>query len=105
MQQETTKNIYIATSNGILYTLNKSTLKKDWVFAGDGPITGFALVTSNYIYMATMARKLYILDKRDGILIQEIDLDGRARSAPIISQGKLFLACEDRRIIAYVENR
>jgi outer membrane protein assembly factor BamB len=95
--------IYLATSNGILYTLNKTTLKKEWTFSGDGPISGFALVTDTYIYLATLAKKLYILDKRDGTPIQEIELAGRARSAPIISQGKLFLACEDRRVIAYVE--
>jgi hypothetical protein len=52
-----------------------------------------------------MAQKLYIISKNDGQLIQKIELVGRARSAPIINQGKLILACESKQVIAYVEDR
>jgi len=98
-------NIFITSSNGNLYSLNKSSLEINWNFQGEGPIYGSALVTDSYVYITTLARKLYAIDKNDGKLIQKIDLVGRARSAPLISQGKLFLACEENRVIAYVENR
>jgi outer membrane protein assembly factor BamB len=98
-------NIYITVSNGNLYTLNKSSLAIEWNFQGDGPIAGPALVTKSYVYVATLAKKLYVINKSDGKINQKIELVGRARSAPIISQGKLFLACEENRVIAYVENR
>jgi len=98
-------SIYITSSNGILYSLDKSSLDSNWTFSGEGPIYGSALVTNSYVYIATMAKKLYIIKKNDGTLLQKIDLVGRARSAPIISQGKLILACETNQVIAYVENR
>jgi outer membrane protein assembly factor BamB len=98
-------NIYIASSNGVIYSLNKSSLENKWIFSGEGPIVGSALVTNSYIYVATMAQKLYVINKNDGELIQKIELVGRARSAPIINQGKLILACESRQVIAYVENQ
>jgi outer membrane protein assembly factor BamB len=98
-------NIYITASNGNLYALKKSSLATVWNFKGEGPIAGSALVTNTYIYLTTLARKLYVIDKNDGELVQKIELVGRARSAPIISQGKLILVCEENRVIAYVENR
>ena len=98
-------NIYITSSNGILYTVDKQTLSIHWTFSGEGPVVGSALVTNSYVYLTTLARKLYIIDKNNGDQLQKIELTGRARSAPIISQGKLILACEENRVIAYVENR
>ena len=97
--------IYIASGNGVLYALNKSTLERKWIFAAEGPIYGSALITSSYVYISTLAQKLYIIDKNEGKQLQKIELLGRARSAPIISQGKLILACEENRVIAYVESR
>ena len=88
-----------------MYALNKETLEKEWTFAAEGPIYGSALITSSYVYISTLAQKLYIIDKSDGTQLQKIELLGRARSAPIISQGKLILACEENRVIAYVESR
>lgn len=98
-------SIYIASSNGTLISINKSSLENNWIFSGEGPIFGSALVTNSYVYITTMAKKLYIISKNDGQLIQKIELVGRARSAPIINQGKLILACESRQVIAYVEDR
>jgi outer membrane protein assembly factor BamB len=98
-------NVYVTSSNGILYALEKGSMDIEWKFKGEGPICGSALVTNSYIYLATLARKLYIIDKNNGNQLQKIELVGRARSAPMISQGKLILACEERQVIAYVENR
>jgi len=50
-----------------------------------------------------MAKYLYTISKNDGQLIQKIELVGRAKSAPVINQGKLLVACEIKQIIAYVE--
>jgi outer membrane protein assembly factor BamB len=97
-------SIFITTSNGNLYSLNKTSLELNWNFTGEGPIFGSALVTNSYVYIATLAKKLYVINKIDGTLLQKIELVGRARSAPIICQGKLILACETNQVIAYVEN-
>jgi outer membrane protein assembly factor BamB len=97
--------IYITASNGTLHSLKKSSLENNWIFSGDGPIFGSALVTNSYVYITTMAKKLYIIKKSDGQLIQMIELMGRARSAPIINHDKLILACEGNQVISYVENR
>ncbi len=97
-------SIYIATSNGRLISLDKVSFRENWIFEGEGPISGPALVSNSYIYFSTLAKYLYILDKHNGQLLQSIEIPGRARSTPIIKGGKLVLACEEKQVIAYVEN-
>ena len=98
------RSIYIATSNGRLISLDKVSFRENWIFEGEGPISGPALVSNSYIYFSTLAKHLYILDKQNGELLQRIDIPGRARSTPIIKGGKLVIACEEKQVIAYVED-
>jgi outer membrane protein assembly factor BamB len=98
-------SIFLPLSNGHLLCLDKQTYHQKWIFAGDGPAAGPALVGLTYIYLTTLSEKLYILDKISGQLLQEIALSGRARSAPIIKQGKLILSCEEKQVIAYAKEK
>lgn len=97
-------NIYIALSNGMLLALDKNTLFEKWRFLGEGPIAGAALASSTYLYLSTLGQYFYILEKKNGQLLQKIELSGRARSSPVIKQGKIMIACEDKLVIAYVED-
>jgi outer membrane protein assembly factor BamB len=96
-------NIYIASSDGILYSIDKKSFENRWIFSGEGAIVDFAVVTPSYVYITTMAKKFYILKKNNGKMIQEIELEGRASSAPMINQSKLIIACEERQVVAYAE--
>jgi outer membrane protein assembly factor BamB len=96
-------NIFLPLSDGRLVCLDKKTYIEKWVYKGDGPAAGPALVSDSYIYLTSLAEKLTILDKSNGKILQEITLSGRARSAPIIKKGKLILSCEDKQVIAYAK--
>ena len=98
-------NIFLPLSDGRLICLDKSTFAEKWTYQGDGPAAGPALVSHLYIYLTSLAEKLSILDKNSGELLQEITLSGRARSTPIIKQGKLILSCEDKQVIAYAKEK
>jgi len=98
-------NIFIPLSDGRLICLDKSTFAEKWAYQGDGPAAGPALVSHLYIYLTSLAEKLSILDKNNGELLQEITLSGRARSTPVIRQGKLILSCEDKQVIAYAKEK
>lgn len=87
--------VYIPTSGGEIISLNKSEFFENWTYKFSGPAASSVLVTNNYIYFPTLAKNLYILDKKTGEQLQLIKLEGRARSIPIIKDGKLFIACED----------
>jgi outer membrane protein assembly factor BamB len=97
------KHIFVCLSDGRLIVLDKITFEVFWSFNGDGPISGSALVTDSYVYLTSLGKKFYVLNKNDGQLLQTINLPGRARSTPLINKGKLILGCEDKQVIAYVE--
>ncbi len=44
------------------------------------------------------------LDKKNGTLLQEIKLTGRARSTPVLTGNKLILTYENNSAAAYGEN-
>ena len=93
--------VYVPLSNGNLIALDKINLRKKWSFQGKGPIADAPLVTQSYIYLTTLEKHLYIIEKLAGHVLQDIKIEGRARSTPIIKNNKLIIACENDRIIAY----
>jgi outer membrane protein assembly factor BamB len=98
------QNIYLTFSNGKARAISKKTLIQIWEFNGYGPTAGSPLITNSYLYYATLANKLYILDKKDGKPVQIIELEGRARSTPIIQNDKLIISCERKNVLAFKNN-
>ena len=92
------KNVYISFSNGELKSLNKSTFSENWTNFGVGPSASSVVISENYAYYPTLGKYIYIINKHTGEKLQEIKLDGRARSIPIIINGKLIIACEDENV-------
>jgi len=93
--------IFMPCSNGQLIAVNRHSLDIDWKFQSEGPWGSSPLVTANYIYAANLDEKFYILDKKSGELLQQIQLGGRPRSTPIIIDKKLIFCCENTTIVAY----
>ena len=91
-------NIYIPLSNGEIKSLNKSEYFENWTNRGIGPAASPVVVSENYIYFPTLGKFLYILDKQTGEKLQEIKLEGRARSVPLITNSKLLIACENENV-------
>ena len=91
-------NVYIPTSDGRIQSLNKSDFIENWTNEGSGPAASSVVVSENYIYFPTLGKHLYILDKNTGEKLQSIKLEGRARSIPILKNGKLIIACEDENV-------
>ena len=97
------KNIYLPLSNGKIITLDKKSFKKRWDFQGVGPLADSPLVTGSYIYFTTLAKHLYVIEKLAGQSLQDIEIEGRARSTPVIKDKKLIISCENNRVIAFAE--
>jgi outer membrane protein assembly factor BamB len=97
------EKLYLPLGDGSLLSLSKTDFKQNWIFEGDGPAAGSALITDSYAYLTTLAGILYILDKNNGALLQTIELSGRARSTPIIKKGKLIISVENKQVNAYAK--
>jgi len=97
------ENIFIPLSNGELQAINKTSFKDTWTFKGKGPSANSVLITQNYAYFPTLGNFLYIMDKNSGKVLQEIELEGRARSLPFIKNGKLVISCENKYVNVFTE--
>ncbi len=98
-------SIFIPLSNGNIKAIDNNNYTELWSFQGEGPATSSVLVTKNYIYFATLGKYLYILEKKSGKLLQEIEFEGRLRSIPLIKNGKLVIACEDKYVNIYTSSK
>ena len=87
-------------SNGHLVSIDKYSFDLLHKFTGEGPVAGPPLITKSFVYYTTLSRFLYVLDKENLVLLQDVEFDSRIRSTPIITNGKLVIACEDNRAIA-----
>jgi outer membrane protein assembly factor BamB len=95
--------LFLGLSNGKLVALDINTFELINTFSGRGPVSGPPLVTNSYIYFTTLAKYLYILDKKSLTLLQDIELDARVRSTPAIFDGKLVVIIEDKKAIAFAQ--
>jgi outer membrane protein assembly factor BamB len=93
--------IFMATSDGTLHVFDKQTLVKTWFFKAKGPVADSPLVSDSFVYLTSLGKKFYVLDRSNGSVLQEIDLDGRPRGTPLITGDRLFISCEDNKVIAY----
>jgi outer membrane protein assembly factor BamB len=94
--------IYLASSDGTINVYDKQNLLKIWSFKAAGPVSDSPLVSDSYIYVTSLGEMFYILDRANGKVLQEIKLEGRPRSTPLITGDRLFISCEDNKVIAYV---
>jgi outer membrane protein assembly factor BamB len=95
------KNIYVPISDGEVKALEKSNLIELWSYTGNGPVASSIVISNNYAYVPTLGKYLYILDKTTGKKLQEIKLEGRAKSVPLIKNGRLIIASEDDNVNIY----
>ncbi len=56
-----------------------------------------------YIYIGSLNRKFYSLDKDTGEIIWSVLLDGRIRTAPLEYNGNIFIGTEDKFVYAFSE--
>ncbi len=92
--------MYIAQSDGKLICFDLKTGAIIWKFAGTGPAAAAPLVMKNIVSFGTLGKHLYLLNRYSGDLLQDIKLNGRVRSVPVIQNGKMVIACEDKKIVA-----
>jgi outer membrane protein assembly factor BamB len=93
--------VYIGLSDGRIMALSSSTLKTKWEKHPGGPLAAPILVSPDFLYAASLDQHFYVIDKITGEILQNIETDGRFRSAPTFYQGKLYIAAENKRIVVY----
>ncbi|MBW3582503.1 MAG: PQQ-binding-like beta-propeller repeat protein [Euryarchaeota archaeon] len=100
--------LYIGTMDGMFYALDKDSSRTRWSFDAGAPIRGTATIESDRIYFATFdisstpsKGQLYVLQRKDGSIIAQKELDGASWGGPVVQAGKVFVGTESGSLIAY----
>ena len=71
-----------------------------WTFQAEGAIRGSPIVAGDMVYFATLAGKVYALNRHTGQEIWNLSLGSPVMLSPALAEGKLFVRTEDGRIHA-----
>jgi len=93
--------VYSATGKGILYKLSSADGAEIWHRDLFDPVSVGMLVSGRYIYIGSLNRKFYSLDKNTGEILWSVLLDGRVRTSPLEYNGKIFIGAEDKYVYAF----
>lgn len=93
--------VVFGASDGVVRALDANTGALRWTFEDDAAITAAPLITSNTIYVGTMGRMLFGLNRADGTVQWEYELRGRVKSAMAARDGSLIVLSEPRYVYLF----
>jgi outer membrane protein assembly factor BamB len=97
--------LYVPLANGHLIAMDKNSLQTVWETNLEGPFSASILVTLDKIIAGTSAARLFILNKKDGSVIQSLKLEGRPKIQPLLFEDKIYISCEPDLLITYATKR
>ncbi|GIV59819.1 MAG: hypothetical protein KatS3mg043_0908 [Rhodothermaceae bacterium] len=96
------RDLAVGGSDGVLRLLDAATGQVRWTFAAPDAITAPPLLTRETIYVGTMGRMLYAVNRSDGMKTWEYRLEGRVKSAMAARDGLLVVLAEPHAVYAFV---
>ena len=97
--------IVIPLSDGRIQAYRFENLNPLWSADIPGPAGAPALITDNCIMVGTTRKHFTILDRNDGRIIQDFELEGRPRSTALVFGNKVFLSYEYKNLIVYASEK
>jgi outer membrane protein assembly factor BamB len=97
--------VYVVDGAGVAWCLDAATLEVIWKFASAGGKANCNNVCSpavagRYLHFGTMAGSYYVLDAARGAVVKEIQCGDPIFSAPVVGEGRVYLATLGSRIYA-----
>ncbi|MGC9015120.1 MAG: PQQ-binding-like beta-propeller repeat protein, partial [Thermoproteota archaeon] len=94
--------VFIGSSDGNLYVLDKASGKVLWKYSTGGPITASPIVSSNgIVYVGSTDGKIYALNVENGNLVWSDNVGAPIEVTPVLDNGMLIVASSDGVIRAY----
>jgi len=102
-------HVYVVDGSGVAYAIDAKTLDVVWKFAtGGGPANcnnvSSPAIVGDYLHFGTTAGSYYVLDRRDGSLVEEIRCGGPIFSAPVVAGERVYFATLGARVYAVEPN-
>jgi outer membrane protein assembly factor BamB len=84
-----------------LHGIDRKTGKQKWRHSGRGRIDGSPVVVGNKVIIGSMDGKLYQIDVRTGRVITQYEIGASISSTCAVSNGWIFVGCEDGSVYAF----
>lgn len=95
--------VYVNTSDGQIVCADPLTGELIWKTVTQEKIFAPPLVTPGCLFISTMSEHLLILDKRDGRILQTLDVTGTVYASPVICGNAVCFGTEKGRIYGFSE--
>ena len=95
------ENVFFGNLAGYLYSLNRADGKLNWKTKFRGVLNATPLLTENRIVVPEVFFSFHLVDKKDGSIIKDFYLDGRAKYSPVYYKGILFIGYDNGNLSAY----
>jgi outer membrane protein assembly factor BamB len=88
--------VVVGASDGKLRAFDTATGDLRWTFENDAALTAAPLLTPNTVYVGSMGRLLFAIDRATGVAKGQLELKGRVKSALAARDGYLVVLAEPR---------
>ena len=93
--------LFIPLSDGTLVCRNIASDNETWSIKLNGPVSCPVLITNDHAIAATSQKFLYVIDKRNGKIVQEMKTDGRMNAPPVFDEKNVVICYEYDKIALY----
>lgn len=93
--------VYVGGTDGTLRALTASDGTEQWSYRDDAALTAPPLVTQQHVFLGTMGKMLYALDRTTGEVRWKQELPGRLKSPMIMHGGRLIAQTEPRTVLCF----
>jgi len=99
------ESILAVTSGGTLVALNPRSGEMNWKTELGGVVNAAPVIAGEFAYIGTLRKLLYAVDVRSGEIVYQQVLEGRVKTPPAVAFGTLFIATDDRSVLAFSPER
>jgi outer membrane protein assembly factor BamB len=95
------ENVVFGNLAGYLFSLNRNDGTLNWKTKFRGILNATPLLTENRIVVPEVFFSFHLVDKKDGSIIKDFYLDGRAKYSPVYYKDILFIGYDNGNLSAY----
>src|SRR5262249_4957550 len=101
--------VFVVDGSGVVFAIDAATLKVTWRFATRGGLgncnnVAAPAVVGKYLHIGTTAGYYYVLDRKSGAVVKEIDCQEPIFSAPAVAAEHVYFATLGARVFAVEPN-
>ncbi|MER3522967.1 MAG: hypothetical protein C4326_02595 [Ignavibacteria bacterium] len=92
--------VLIGNTAGKLFALSTTEGSIRWSIEFNSVINSSAVVSGPVAYVGTLKKELIAVKVQDGTIVWRQTLNGRVKTTPAVARGRLFVATDDRMVLA-----